>query len=67
MIIFDFDIQNFLIFVTDIKVKEPTEESLTKKIKVYMEPRFMSVSQACQQLLEIIKSKTENKGSLRNI
>ncbi|XP_077300849.1 diphthine methyl ester synthase-like isoform X2 [Arctopsyche grandis] len=44
----------------DIKVKEPTEESLTKKVKVYMEPRFMSTSQACQQLIEIIQNRTEN-------
>lgn len=46
----------------DIKVKEPTLESLTKKKKEYMPPRFMSVSEASQQLLEVIKklSETEN-------
>ncbi|KAB0804511.1 hypothetical protein PPYR_01481 [Photinus pyralis] len=38
----------------DIKVKEPTLESLTKKKKEYMPPRFMSVSEATQQILEII-------------
>ncbi|VEN41823.1 unnamed protein product [Callosobruchus maculatus] len=40
----------------DIKVKEPTLESMTKKKKVYMDPRFMSVKEAAIQLLEILKS-----------
>ncbi|KAJ8964611.1 hypothetical protein NQ314_004751 [Rhamnusium bicolor] len=44
----------------DIKVKEPTLESLTKKKKEYMPPRFMSVSEASQQLLETIKKLKEN-------
>lgn len=44
----------------DIKVKEPTLESLVKKKKEYMPPRFMSVNEAAQQLLEIIKSKKAN-------
>lgn len=39
----------------DIKVKEPTIESLTKKKKEYMPPKFMTVSEASQQLMEIIK------------
>ncbi|CAH1968999.1 unnamed protein product [Acanthoscelides obtectus] len=39
----------------DIKVKEPTLESMTKKKKVYMDPRFMSVKEAAVQLLEILK------------
>lgn len=43
----------------DIKVKEPTLESLTRKKKEYMPPRFMSVSEAADQLLEIIQSKRE--------
>ncbi|XP_049784441.1 diphthine methyl ester synthase isoform X2 [Schistocerca cancellata] len=42
----------------DIKVKEPTLESLTKKKKEYMPPTFMSVAQAAKQLLEI----TERNG-----
>ncbi|XP_017784235.1 PREDICTED: diphthine methyl ester synthase [Nicrophorus vespilloides] len=41
----------------DIKVKEPTLESLTKKKIEYMPPRFMSVSEASQQLLQIIERK----------
>ncbi|KAK4885249.1 hypothetical protein RN001_001520 [Aquatica leii] len=40
----------------DIKVKEPTLESLTKKKKQYMPPRFMSVDIAAQQLIQIINS-----------
>ncbi|KAG5867776.1 hypothetical protein JTB14_036097 [Gonioctena quinquepunctata] len=39
----------------DIKVKEPTIESLTKKKKEYMPPRFMSVGEASDQLLQIIQ------------
>jgi diphthine synthase len=35
----------------DIKVKEPTEESLCSKVKVYMEPRYMTCKQAVEQLL----------------
>ncbi|XP_055373911.1 diphthine methyl ester synthase [Condylostylus longicornis] len=41
----------------DIKVKEPTLESLTKKKKEYMPPRFMTVAEASKQLLAIIESK----------
>ncbi|ETN67464.1 hypothetical protein AND_000709 [Anopheles darlingi] len=41
----------------DIKVKEPTLESLMKKKREYMPPRFMSVSEAAGQLLEIVKNK----------
>lgn len=35
-------------------MKEPTFESLTKKKKEYMPPKFMSVAEASSQLLEII-------------
>lgn len=41
----------------DIKVKEPTFESMTKKKKEYMPPKFMSVSEAADQLLQIIEKK----------
>lgn len=41
----------------DIRVKEPTLESLCRKKKEYQPPRFMSVSEAAQQLLEIVKRK----------
>lgn len=41
----------------DIRVKEPTLESLTKKRKEYQPPRFMSVSEAAEQLLEITRRK----------
>lgn len=40
----------------DIKVKEPTLESLTKKKREYMPPRFMTVSEASQQLLKVIEN-----------
>lgn len=41
----------------DIKVKEPTLESMTRKKKEYMPPRFMSVAEAAEQLYEIIENK----------
>ncbi|KAL1460602.1 hypothetical protein WDU94_012574 [Cyamophila willieti] len=41
----------------DIQVKEPTLESLTRKVRQYQPPRFMSVSQAAQQLLDISSTK----------
>ncbi|CAI2378122.1 unnamed protein product [Moneuplotes crassus] len=39
----------------DIKVKEPTEESLCMKVKEYMPPRFMSCKTAVEQLIEAAK------------
>lgn len=49
----------------DIKVKEPTLESILKKKKVYMPPKFMSVAEAADQLLQIMENKTtENKDKL---
>lgn len=45
----------------DIKVKEPTPESLTRKKKEYLPPQFMSVNTAAKQLLEIIRSKPEDE------
>ncbi|KAL3285734.1 hypothetical protein HHI36_000261 [Cryptolaemus montrouzieri] len=47
----------------DIKVKEPTLESLTKKKKEYMPPLFMSVREAAKQLLEILDKKMSNDTS----
>ena len=44
-------------FIADIRVKEPTLESLTRKKREYQPPRFMSVSEASQQLLEILKKR----------
>lgn len=43
----------------DIRVKEPTLESLTKKKREYEPPRFMSVNVAAQQIINIINSRTE--------
>jgi diphthine synthase len=39
--------------LVDIKVKEPTLESLARGKPVYMPPRFMTVKEALEQLLEI--------------
>jgi diphthine methyl ester synthase len=44
----------------DIKVKEPTLESLTKKKREYMPPKFMSCSEAADQLLQIIDEFRQN-------
>ena len=38
----------------DIKVKEKSVENLIKGREIYEPPRFMTVSQACSQLIEII-------------
>lgn len=38
-------------------MKEPTPESITKKKKEYMPPRFMTVSEAVAQLAEVIEGK----------
>ncbi|XP_020289062.1 diphthine methyl ester synthase [Pseudomyrmex gracilis] len=43
----------------DIKVKEPILESIMKKKKEYMPPRFMSVNEAANQLIEILNNKIE--------
>ncbi|GBP50553.1 Diphthine methyl ester synthase [Eumeta japonica] len=45
----------------DIKVREPTEESLTKKKRQYMDPRFMSVKEAASQLVNIIELQNHNE------
>ncbi|XP_034944230.1 diphthine methyl ester synthase [Chelonus insularis] len=45
----------------DIKIKEPTMESIMKKKKEYMPPKFMSVAEAANQLLSIIKERRNNK------
>lgn len=43
--------------LVDIRVKEPTLESLTKKKIEYAPARFMSVTEAADQLLQILKKK----------
>ncbi|XP_051021426.1 diphthine methyl ester synthase isoform X1 [Acomys russatus] len=40
----------------DIKVKEQSEENLIRGKKIYEPPRYMTVNQAAQQLLEIIQN-----------
>lgn len=45
----------------DIKVREPTLESITKKRKEYMPPRFMTVAEAANQLITIMEEKSDNK------
>jgi len=42
----------------DIKVKEQTIENLMKGNKKFEPPRFMTVCQAAQQLMEIVESKS---------
>ncbi|CAH2094608.1 unnamed protein product [Euphydryas editha] len=43
----------------DIKVKEPTEESITKKVRQYMDPKFMSVKEAARQIIQIIENHSD--------
>lgn len=49
----------------DIKVKEPTLESLMKKKREYMPPKFMSVSEAADQLLQIIETKRKEESDVK--
>lgn len=48
----------------DIKVKEPTLESLTKKKREYMPPLFMSVKEASSQILEILERQEHTEPSI---
>lgn len=41
----------------DIKVKEQSAENIVKGRKIYEPPRFMTVSQAASQILEVIKNR----------
>ncbi|KAJ3140364.1 diphthine synthase, partial [Irineochytrium annulatum] len=44
----------------DIKVKEQSLENMARGRKIYEPPRYMTVSQACSQLLEIEEKRGEN-------
>lgn len=44
----------------DIKVKEQSIENLMRGKKIYEPPRYMSVCQAADQLVEVVKSKRED-------
>ena len=55
------------LILLDIKIKEISEENLAKGKKIYEKPRFMTVNQALEELLEASeKSETvpENKGMI---
>ncbi|KAJ8395470.1 hypothetical protein AAFF_G00032040 [Aldrovandia affinis] len=48
----------------DIKVKEQSMENLMRGRRIYEPPRYMSVSQAAQQLLEIVQNRREREEDL---
>ncbi|XP_048832749.1 diphthine methyl ester synthase [Brienomyrus brachyistius] len=48
----------------DIKVKEQTMENLMRGRKIYEPPRYMSVNQAAEQLLEIVQNRRERQEDL---
>ncbi|CDQ64997.1 unnamed protein product [Oncorhynchus mykiss] len=48
----------------DIKVKEQSMENLMRGRKIYEPPRFMTVSQAAEQLLEIVQNRRERGDDL---
>ncbi|XP_008549215.1 diphthine methyl ester synthase [Microplitis demolitor] len=48
----------------DIKVKEPTLDSLMKKKREYMPPRFMTVAEAATQLISIIENRRNSNQEL---
>eukprot|EP00802_Teleaulax_amphioxeia_P022465 Tamp_22913.p1 GENE.Tamp_22913~~Tamp_22913.p1 ORF type:complete len:340 (+),score=90.74 Tamp_22913:155-1021(+) len=43
----------------DIKVKEQSEENMARGRKIYEPPRYMTVNQALEQLLETIKERSD--------
>jgi diphthine synthase len=49
----------------DIKVREPTEESLARGRPVYMPPRYMTANHAARQLLEVEAARRRNGAQLR--
>ena len=52
---------DFLTFsIKDIKVKEQTIENMMRKRPVYEPPRFMTVCQAADQLMETVSSHPKN-------
>ncbi|KAK7368212.1 hypothetical protein VNO80_10236 [Phaseolus coccineus] len=46
--------------VTDIRVKEPTLESLCRGKKAYEPSRYMTINTAIEQLLEIVQDREES-------
>jgi len=50
----------------DIKVKEPSEESLARGKPVYMPPRYMTANQAARQLLEVERTRRQD-GTYRRV
>lgn len=48
----------------DIKVREPTLESILKKKKEYMPPKFMSVAEASDQLILILERRRKEEKEL---
>ncbi|XP_049895816.1 diphthine methyl ester synthase-like [Epinephelus moara] len=48
--------------LTDIKVKEQSVENMMRGKKIYEPPRFMTVSQAADQLIQIIQRRREEEG-----
>lgn len=44
----------------DIKVKEPTLESILKKKREYMPSKYMSVNEAAHQLIAILDNKIQD-------
>ncbi|KPP73048.1 diphthine synthase-like, partial [Scleropages formosus] len=48
----------------NIKVKEQSMENLMRGRKIYEPPRYMSVNQAAEQLLEIVKNRREREEEL---
>ncbi|PQQ15172.1 hypothetical protein Pyn_15848 [Prunus yedoensis var. nudiflora] len=52
--------RSVLFFTVDIRVKEPTLESLCSGRKQYEQPRYMSINTAIDQLLEVEDNRGES-------
>lgn len=46
------------------QVKEQSEENLARGRKIYEPPRFMSVNQALEQLVEVIEAREDIRDAL---
>jgi len=50
------------LFLLDIRVHEPSEESLARGVKVFEPPRFMTIADAAQQLLTLWRERAQLLG-----
>lgn len=55
-----YDLVKMVLILLDIKVKERNVDALMKGLDVFDPPRFMTVNQALEQLVEIEEKRGQN-------